>query len=102
MTGTKNIRSQFSDPVRFSSDHGNNQRAIRARKTAGTTIMAINPSEKPPSEDGVIQPATTEQILGRPVDAADKDPVRLMGGAHIDPKWKKHYESLLQIRDGII
>jgi RNA polymerase-binding transcription factor DksA len=64
--------------------------------------MAINPSERPPMEGGVIQPATTEQILGRSADAADTDPVRLMGGADIDPKWKKHYESLLQIRDGII
>src|SRR4051812_29793140 len=64
--------------------------------------MAINRSEKPPMEGGIIQPATTEQILGRPADAADKDPVTLMAGGEIDPKWKKFYQSLLQIRDAII
>src|SRR5947209_1927715 len=64
--------------------------------------MAINPSERPPIDNGVVQPATTEQILGRSVDAADRDPVTVMGGSDIDSQWKKFYERLLQIRDGII
>src|SRR3954463_13426352 len=45
---------------------------------------------------------TAEEVLGRPVDAAEKDPASVVARTKIEPHWKKHYERLLQIRDGII
>jgi RNA polymerase-binding transcription factor DksA len=45
---------------------------------------------------------TTEQILGRPVEAADQDPANVMARKKVNPKWKSSYLRLLQIRDGII
>jgi RNA polymerase-binding transcription factor DksA len=47
-------------------------------------------------------PSETEQILGRPVGAAAKDPAAVAAGAKIDAHWRKQYERLLQIRDRVI
>jgi RNA polymerase-binding transcription factor DksA len=44
----------------------------------------------------------TEQILGRPIDAAEQDPTSVFAGKEVDPRWKKFYERLLKMRDGII
>ncbi|HEX8280024.1 MAG TPA: TraR/DksA C4-type zinc finger protein [Chthoniobacterales bacterium] len=54
------------------------------------------------SDDATVPPATAEQILGRPVNAAEKDIASVVAGKPVDPRWKKQYERLLQIRDGII
>lgn len=61
-----------------------------------------DPNEQPIGRDGVVQSATTEQILGRSVDAAQKDIASVMAGHQVDERWNKHYTRLLQIRDGII
>jgi RNA polymerase-binding transcription factor DksA len=61
-----------------------------------------DPNEQPINADGVVQPATTEQILGRSVDAAKKDVASVVAGHEVDPRWKKHYAQLLEVRDGII
>jgi RNA polymerase-binding transcription factor DksA len=47
-------------------------------------------------------PSETEQILGRPVGAAAKNPAAVAAGTKIDPQWRKQYERLLQIRDRVI
>ena len=61
--------------------------------------MALDPSRFTNKTGDEIPPATTDQILGR---RADTDPASILAGRNIDPKWKTHYERLLQIRDGII
>jgi RNA polymerase-binding transcription factor DksA len=48
------------------------------------------------------EPSETEQILGRPVEAAKRDIASVVAGKEIDPQWKGQYERLLQIRDHII
>ena len=55
-----------------------------------------------PSQQSVTPPATAEQILGRPVDAAERDPVSVVAPTEIAPEWKKYYKRLLETRDGII
>jgi DnaK suppressor protein len=61
-----------------------------------------DPNEQPVNAAGVVQPATSEQILGRRVDAAENDVASVVAGQEIDPRWKKQYARLLEIRDGII
>lgn len=61
-----------------------------------------DPNEQPVNGEGVVQPATSEQILGRPVEAARKDVASVVAGKQIDARWEKHYARLLEIRDGII
>jgi RNA polymerase-binding transcription factor DksA len=51
-------------------------------------------SKQPPSE--------TAQILGRSVEAAERDVASVVAGHKIDPRWKEQYERLLQIRDHVI
>ena len=64
--------------------------------------MPSDPIEQPTTSTGEVLPATTEQILGRSVDAAEKDVSSVVAGKEIDPRWREYYERLLQIRDGII
>jgi DnaK suppressor protein len=64
--------------------------------------MAANPEKSQQRENDVVPPAKAEQILGRPLDAAKRDPATVMARQQIDPKWKKYYQRLLEIRDGII
>ena len=55
------------------------------------------------TERKTVKAATTaEEILGRPVDAADKDPVSVVAPKKIPGEWKKFYKRLLDTRDGII
>ncbi|MDQ6859741.1 MAG: TraR/DksA family transcriptional regulator [Verrucomicrobiota bacterium] len=54
------------------------------------------------ANDQPVPPATSEQILGRPVDAAEKDISSVVAGEKIEPRWREYYERLLRIRDGVI
>lgn len=64
--------------------------------------MPPEPVEQPTTSTGEVLPATSEQILGRPVEAAEKDVAAVVAGQEIDPRWREYYERLLQIRDGVI
>jgi RNA polymerase-binding transcription factor DksA len=64
--------------------------------------MPSDPIQQPTTSTGEVLPATTEQILGRPVDAAEKNVAEVVAGQKIDPRWREYYERLLQIRDGVI
>ncbi len=57
---------------------------------------------KKPSRKTREQPSETELILGRPVEAAERDVASVVAGKKIDPHWRGQYERLLQLRDHII
>jgi DnaK suppressor protein len=57
---------------------------------------------RPLNDGNVVPPATSEDILGRPLDAAEKDVASVVAGKKIEPRWREYYERLLQIRDGAI
>ena len=57
---------------------------------------------KQAGEGQAEQPSETELILGRPVEAAERDIASVVAGKQIDPRWKEQYERLLQIRDHVI
>jgi RNA polymerase-binding transcription factor DksA len=65
-------------------------------------IMKTNANNKNGTRNDVVPPATSEQILGRPVDAADRDPVAVAAANPVHPKWKPYYQRLIEIRDGVI
>ena len=54
------------------------------------------------SRKKVIAQVTAAQVLGRPVEAAEEDPVSVVAPKPIAREWKPFYKRLLEIRDGII
>jgi RNA polymerase-binding transcription factor DksA len=54
------------------------------------------------TDETTTPPATAEQVLGRPVEAAERDPVAVVAPKKIAREWKKYYKRLLDIRDGVI
>ncbi len=49
-----------------------------------------------------VAQVTAEEVLGRPVEAAEQDPVSVMAPKPIAREWKKFYKRLLETRDGIL
>ena len=68
----------------------------RARPGVRFRCMPAKPRKK------VIAQVTAEQVLGRPVEAAEEDPVSVVAPKPIAREWKRFYKRLLEIRDGII
>jgi RNA polymerase-binding transcription factor DksA len=50
----------------------------------------------------VVAQVTAEEVLGRPVEAAEQDPVSVVAPKPIAREWKRFYKRLLETRDGIL
>ena len=54
------------------------------------------------SRKKVVAQVTAEEVLGRPVEAAEQDPVSVVAPKPIAREWKPFYKRLLEARDGIV